>query len=206
MHQTHEQYIQQIAHFAINRLPSDLAAPVKQAKIIYGRGETGLRGITCFSQWHQDEAVPLVEICAAGESDVIQLAGTTLHELGHVLGGPMAGHSKAWHLACAQLGLRHCHAAGHRYRLADFAPDVRHYIAQLPKPTDGRPNGWINGLAPAPKPCSAGIGTRGGKSRGVGSGSRMLKYTCECVPPVIIRAARAELHAHCDECQCSFKR
>lgn len=202
--QTHETYIKAIADFAIARLLPEVAEPVRQAKVVYGRGHPGLRGVTCFSEWHQEGAVPLVEICAAGESDVIQLAGTTIHELGHVLGGIGAGHSKAWHAACAQLGLRHCHAAGHQYRLADFSTDVRHFIASLQKPTDGRPNGWVGGLAPAPRPCSAGIGTRGGKSRGVGSGSRLRKFICECVPPVIVRAARAELHAHCDDCGCGF--
>mgnify|MGYP003386783188 CR=1 FL=1 len=106
--QTHENYIQQIAHFAIARLDAATAEPVKQAKIIYGRGQKGLRGVTCYSEWHRDGTVPLVEICAAGESDPLQLAGTTIHELGHVLAGWGAGHSKQWHSASAQLGLRHC--------------------------------------------------------------------------------------------------
>ena len=208
----HETYIRTIADYAIKCLPDDARAILAPAKIVYGRGQPGLRGITCYSEWHRDGAVPLVEICAAGESDRIQLAGTTLHELGHVLAGFGAGHARAWHDACEKIGLRHCKAAGYTYHLASFRPDVRHLIDSLPPLSDGRPNGWdispVTGLAmpPAPKPCSAGIGTRGGKSRGAGSGSRMRKFVCDCNPPVIVRAARDELHAHCDDCGSPFCR
>ena len=210
--QTHETYINAIRDFVIGRLPADLQSDVKSAKVVYGRGSPGLRGVTCYSEWHRDGTVPLVEICAAGESDPVQLAGTTIHELGHVLAGWGAGHSKNWKVSCATLGLRHCRAAGHQYRLADFAQDVRFFLAALPPPADGRPNGWaispITGLAlpPAPKPCSAGIGTRGGKSRGAGSGSRLRKFICDCAPPVIVRASRDELDATCNCCGALFHR
>jgi hypothetical protein len=49
--------------------------------------------------------------------------------------------------------------------------------------------------------CTMGIGTRGGKSKGVGSGSRMLKVACPVggcaggTDPYIARVARSWLEA-----------
>jgi hypothetical protein len=51
-------------------------------------------------------------------------------------------------------------------------------------------------------PCTAGTGTRGGTSRGPGSGSRMRKYVSGCGQ--IVRAATDDLHATCDCCQTPF--
>jgi hypothetical protein len=54
------------------------------------------------------------------------------------------------------------------------------------------------------RPCSAGVGTKGGKSRGAGSGSRLRKFTCGC--GVIARVGRDEFNATCGDCGTAFKR
>lgn len=182
---THERYIATVADMALSRLPDQDRNRVA-AKITYGAGQPGLRGVTYYGVWKNGEPkpIPLVEICAFGEEDKTQLAGTAIHELAHVLAGWKAGHGKDWRKACERLGLRTAKAAGNRYSLAQFAPDIRYRIAELPDPVDGKPSIGSTPAAPTTpkfsgwKPCPLGVGTRGGKSRGLGSGSRLAK--CQC--------------------------
>jgi hypothetical protein len=68
-------------------------------------------------------------------------------------------------------------------------------------PSDGRPV-----LSRRPGPCRQGIGTRGGCSRGIGSGSRLRLWICNCNPPVRVRVARDAFRAVCQDCRCAFKR
>lgn len=210
-------------------LSSDQLASVARAKLLYGRGHYGLRGVTQFGAWVQagtkapDE---LIEVCAASEESWIQLAGTTIHEVAHVASGLGNGHNKTWKESCHALGLRRVHASGTHYQLANFAPQLRMQLAALDKPADGTPA--INGVAMTglvnvkARPCAAGIGTRGGKSRGKGSGSRLRKYVCdgfitamndhpvspfaEKVPHgQIIRASTDALDAKCNVCGGHFQ-
>lgn len=206
---THQEYIQAVADLALNRLPEDERSNA-EARITYGAGQKGLRGVTYYGAWQNGhpDPIPFVEVCAFGEESPIQLAGTTIHELGHVLAGFSAGHGKGWKEACERLGLRRCKAAGNRYMLAQFDPELRQAIAKLTSPTDGEPVGahHRNGQAVKLKPCPMGVGTRGGKTRGKGSGSRLRKYVCECEPkPVVVRVASDSFSAHCDHCQSAFK-
>jgi len=215
---THEDYIKAVAHLAIARLDADKAAAASAARLVYGAGQRGLRGVTYFDRWLDGaESKAFVEVCGFGEESPIQLAGTTIHELGHVLAGPGAGHGKAWKEACEHLGLRRIKAAGTQYMAAMLAPDIREPIAHLAERLEmAGPNGAHRGvggidvLAPwngtLARPCSHGVGSRGGKSRGVGSGSRMRKFVCGCDTPVIVRVARDEFHAHCDICNAAFHR
>lgn len=193
---THEQFIARVAELGVARLAEDEAAQARRAKVVYGAGMPGLRGVTYYGRWqdHKAEAMAFVEVCGHGEENPVQLAGTTLHELGHVLAGHQAGHDKDWKLACERLGLRRIKAAGTAYNLAMFAPDIRAEIAELIlRLNDGKPANPLQGLVKI-KPCSQGIGVRGGKSRGAGSGSRLRKYVCAHCGQ-ILRASTDDLRA-----------
>ena len=184
---THEQYIHSVAALVIKRVPKEKDAKyLKAIKLVYGSGGRGLRGTTFYEAWKNGvgsrRGSALVEICAFGESDLIQLAGTTIHELGHVLAGIGVGHGKGWKDSCQVLGLRITAAGGQAYGKDDFDEDLWTSIQKLKKPSDGKPGtptGFPAGSKPRkPKACSMGIGSRGGTSRGLGSSSRLLKVAC----------------------------
>lgn len=210
---THEEYIKDVAHFAVAN--ADLNPSEREQfsciKLVYGSGPTGTRGVTFYSRWrgHNGEtAVPFVEVSAFGQESPIQIAGTTVHELAHVLAGWTAGHGKGWHEACERLGLLKMLAGGTDYKQENFAPKLWAYIQAIEPPTEGQPVAPVfvgtpgAGLGQVPfgfrvpkaiKGCQAGTGTRGGKSRGVGSGSRLRLYQCPCGQK--IRAATDSLSA-----------
>jgi hypothetical protein len=156
----------------------------------------------------------LIEVCAFGEESSIQLAGTTIHELGHCLAGAAVGHGKVWRDACRTLGLIRCSAAGQAYGAKDFAPDVWARLILLSHPSDGSPAHRkkvraLLGVQPVakPAPCPLGNGTKGGTSRGPGSGSRLRLYMCGCVDrPFKVRVARDDFAALCLVCGAAFER
>ncbi len=205
----HETFIAEIARLAIARLAPEEQQKCK-ARIVYGVGRPGVRGTTFYGAWKNGdpEPVDIIEVCALHEESLVQVAGTTIHEVGHVLAGSSAGHRKGWKEACARLGLRAAKAGGMTYHLAAFAYELREVIARHAF-KDGKPIFGLNGTnVPTRKarPCTLGIGTKGGKSRGPGSGSRMRKFVCQCEPPIIVRSAREELRAQCLECGELFER
>jgi hypothetical protein len=78
------------------------------------------------------------------------------------------------------LGLVHAAAAGQSYAPEHFAPELWAAVEALAAPDDGRPTFASRGAGPgivarptSPRPCPLGIGTRGGRYRGAGSGSRL---------------------------------
>jgi len=191
---THEQYLQAtrdaVIHRAADRgtIDEDEAQRLEHAKLVYGIGNGSYRGVCHYQAWENGVGrVDVVEIAATAEESWVQLAGTTIHELGHVLAGWGAGHGKEWKAAAERLGLRRAEAAGQRYLLAGMDPVVRWQAAEAAERLgDGSPEFRTYGLGVGtlrtmPRPCSAGQGTRGGTSRGKGSGSRLLKVQCgEC--------------------------
>lgn len=206
---THESFVNSVAALAIEHVTGPERELLSSIKLVYGAGESGVRGITYYNRWTKGDAsqpVPFVEICAFGQESWLQIAGTTIHELGHVLAGFGAGHGKAWKEACETLGLRRCKAAGTAYKLAMFEPTLRQAVAALPRPTEGQPVArltGLNGAAIALRPCPAGIGTRGGKSRGTGSGSRLRLWQCDCGCKA--RVASDDFQATHTPCGTSFK-
>lgn len=182
---THEHFIRTVVGMVQDYAPQ-WARVIGGIKLCYGSGPRGVRGICYYDRWQNGEphAAPLVEIAAFGEESWIQLVGTTIHELGHVVAGPLAGHDNTWKDHCAQLGLVGIKAAGTDYTQANFDPDLWDRIMSIPKPDDGMPVNTINGGLPGnytikrTRGCSQGIGTKGGTSRGTGSGSRMKKVVC----------------------------
>lgn len=203
----HEAYVQQVRAFAVARafelgqINATERDVLTGTKLVYGVGRAGVRGVCYYGTWKTgDTAHATVEISAATQENYVQLAGTTVHELGHVLAGHAAGHGAEWKDACVRLGfVKRPEAAGQVYRLALFGTSLRVYTSALAaRVADGSPAfaasqagmSWLTTAVSAAmgRVCGAGIGTRGGKSRGAGSGSRMRKYTCESCG-AILRAA-----------------
>lgn len=220
MKQTHETYIRKVAELAIRfaDLNPTERAELTAIKLVYGAGPSGTRGVTYYNRWkpNAEKSVPFVEVCAFGQESLVQVCGTTIHELGHVLAGWGSGHTKAWVDACKRLGLSNIQAAGTEYKWECFSPKLRKRLEALPPPTDGNPaslsSQLVGLLGPAAplmgtlKPCGAGIGTRGGKSRGVGSGSRLRLFQCGCQRPVKVRIAADEFDAKHNPCGEAFHR
>ena len=218
---THELFIHRVrdivlAHARAEGIIDDaLLTRLAHAKLLYGIGEAGVRGVCHYGAWQNGIGnVDVVEIAAITQESWVQLAGTTIHELAHVLAGFGHGHDTEWKDAAVSLGFRkRPDAAGQVYRLALFAPAIRHAIYTLAATIgDGSPAfrtygltaGWLATVKP--RPCSAGVGTKGGKSRGTGSGSRLRLWECECERPVKVRVASDDFRAHCDECEAPFSR
>jgi len=213
---THEAFIHAITAAVLARASDEDRAKLAGIKLTYGAGAPGLRGVTYFQRWkgtdREAPAAAFVEVCALGQENWIQVAGTTLHELAHVVAGHKAAHGPDWKHAAERLGIRRLRAAGHRYYLASFAPWLRELIAAMPKPDEGEPVNMLAQMLAGPngkpikiKPCGVGKGSKGGKSGGVGSGSRLRLFQCECDPPVKARVARDTFAATCDCCSSGFK-
>ena len=194
---SHESYIAAIVDAAKDMVRDDpeKLAKLEQCKVVYGMGMPGALGVTYYNKWQGKRPDPkfigplkpqaIVEVCAQHQYDWTQVAHTVIHELGHVVAGYGHGHDKVFKDCCKALGLRAAKAVANRdtSNLSHFDPKLRARIAALPLPTDGTPLQVANrlGVVPSNKGCGAGIGTRGGKSRGVGSGSRQRKCQCpEC--------------------------
>jgi hypothetical protein len=208
---THEEFFAAVRALLVARVSSPEARQrLAGAKVVYGAGNRGARGVTFFSAWHDGAAhQDVLQVCADGEetSNPLQLPGTTIHEAAHVVAGPQAGHGPAWKAAAAALGLVNAEASGQSYRSEDFAPEVFAALDRIPTPTDGRPAFRTRGgEQPKRRPCQLGIGTRGGKSRGTGSGSRLRLWVCSCERPVKVRVASDDFQATCSRCGHAFKR
>lgn len=204
---THEDYIKDVVGYAINRVRKDSRFErLARAKVVYGVGEGGARGVTRYGSWTNGQVDDLIEVCASCEEGVAQLFGTSVHEAAHVLAGYGAGHGSEWKAAARLLGLSDPEAAGQVYSEESFDDDARATFKKLAAPADGTPSLITRrGLPYTPRPCSAARGVRGGKSQGPGSGSRLRLWECECSPkPVKVRVASDDFKAHCDTCGKAF--
>lgn len=199
-------------------ITAEQATKLRHAKLLYGIGDGSYRGICHYQAWENGIGkVDVIEIAASAQESYIQLAGTTLHELGHALAEWGEGHGNGWKDACVSLGFtKRPLASGQVYTLALFAPTLRAAIYRLASEVkDGGPAFRTSGLGGLAglfagvklKPCSAGVGTKGGKSRGTGSGSRQRLWECTgCERPVKVRVASDDFRATCDRCGEHFTR
>jgi hypothetical protein len=205
---THETFVHAVRAAVVHRVASETErARLLGAKLVYGGGPVGVRGLCYYGAWKNGDQHDFLEIAALGEESFVQLAGTTVHELAHCLAGRGAGHGAEWKAACAVLGLSVAQAGGQTYAPEHFDPMVWARIEALPHPSDGRPTfGQVGGgvVAPRkPRPCPLGIGTRGGTSRGSGSGSRMRLWVCSCPDGTVgrkVRVASDDWDATCNRC------
>jgi hypothetical protein len=214
---THETFIHGVRDLVLAHadLKPEQVEKLANAKLVYGIGNGSYRGVTYYSAWtHKDVQVDVVEIAATAEESWVQLAGTTIHELAHVLGGHGAGHGPEWKDLAVDLGFaKRPLAAGQRYCLAMVKPALRVAIARLAASlADGSPAFGLHaaGLGLGFKvgvvrPCSAGRGVKGGRSMGKGSG-RLRLWECDCAKPVKVRVASDDFQAHCDRCDGRFHR
>ena len=218
----HEDFIHSIRALVAHpdKLGHELSNTLMSCKLTYGAGgDKGLRGITYYAAWGragQEHPSALGGVCATGEESIVQLAGTTVHELAHVASGPTAGHGISWKDSCRLLGLTTALASGQDYLPTHFDPQLWERIVALGQPQDGNPLlsrveglpfvGVPGGKGGKAAPCPLGIGTKGGTSRGKGSGSRMRLYHCQCQPVVKVRVASDELDAMCNRCKAMFQR
>ena len=209
---THEAYIHLVrdAIVAGGDLTVGERQRIARAKLTYGAGDGSYRGVCHYAKWTTDAAGDLLEIAALSEEGPVQLAGTTTHELAHVVAGHGAGHDAQWKAACQRLGLFNALAAGMQYQESDLAAHVR-AIATGYQFSDGTPNGHGAGFTRGTRPCPLGIGTRGGTSRGPGSGSRLRLYLCDCIPDKATgrtnkaRVASDTWQATCKVCGVDFR-
>jgi len=159
------------------------------AKLVWGAGTRKRRGLTVYDSWipHPNAGpVDLIEVSALSEQSFLQLAGTLIHEMAHVLAGHEAGHKASWKDACARLGLVGAKARLKEYGQENFDTGLWAKIDAIEKPDDGEP----------------GAGIENQKKKG----SRLRKWQCGCSPkPVILRVARDDLRAECMDCGQVFK-
>jgi hypothetical protein len=217
---THEQYLHHVRRAVIadalrrNAITRQQGDRLGHAKLLYGLGDGTYRGVCHYDAWENGIGhVDVIEIAATAQESWIQLAGTVVHELGHILAGWNAGHGPDWKTAAQRLGFSAApEAAGQTYRLAMLRPAIRHAVYTLASEIgDGHPHFQLYGpggptITIKPRPCSAGIGTRGGTSRGKGSGSRMRLWECQCPKPIKVRVASDDFQATCNRCGTAFTR
>jgi hypothetical protein len=207
---THEAFIQAVRAAVVSRVNDPVIRErLSSAKLVYGAGPLGVRGRCVFGAWSNGESHDFLEIAALGEESYVQLAGTTIHELAHCLAGATAGHGKLWKLAAQALGLATVEAGGQDYQPDHFAAEVWAMVEALPHPSDGKPSfpSMATGRPVRRRPCPLGIGTRGGKSRGTGSGSRLRLYVCGCPEGTSgrkVRVASDDFDARCNRCNERF--
>jgi hypothetical protein len=208
---THEMYLCAVRDEIVGtaRLNAEERRKLLETELLYGAGKPFVYGTCFFGRWTREGTHDIIEISAFSEESVEQLWETVAHEYAHVLAGFQAGHGLEWKAAAKRLGLRRPTAVGPAGG-EDLDPELARRLRGIPLPQDGNPLNYksaSSGDTDHPdRGCPLGIGTRGGVSRGPGSG-RLRLYLCECTPrPVRVRVASKEFRARCLTCNAEFRR
>ena len=178
---THEDYLAAIATAVCEQYPATAAA-LGEVQLAFGTGPRrrtvgALHRVWSVGMAH--EPMPLVEIAAIGGLAPAETCHVVLHELAHVL-APGFGHGREWRYAARQVGLMNPRAWPDEGELAAWtaiSPALRAKLQAIPEPTEPAPADFSEDWDR--RPCGAGYGSRGGTSRGAGSGSRYMKVVCQ---------------------------
>ncbi len=104
---------------------------------------SGLRG-----RAHNNGVIEIVQ-----RESALQLAGTILHELAHILVGVSANHNEDWQEACHAVGLRYCQAAAQAYIPEHFEPAILAAIdAAIARFRNTHPTLFVSEDVPIPLP------------------------------------------------------
>ena len=176
---SHEDYLAAVTAAVCEQFPTTAAA-LSQVHLVFGTGPRR-RALDplhrVWGGWEADAPLPLVEIAAIGGLAPAETCHVVLHELAHIL-TPGVGHGKVWRFAARQVGLLKPRARPSPGELAAWSSIVaplRRKLQAIPVPTERVPAEYFDWHR---RPCGVGYGTRGGTSRGEGSGSRYLKVIC----------------------------
>lgn len=115
---THEQFVHAVRAAVAGRVVErETRERLLAAKLVYGGGPAGVRGICYYGAWQNGTTHDFLEIAALGEESYVQLAGTTIHELAHSLAGHGCGHGPEW-----KKGLRRAGPSGRPGRRPGLQP------------------------------------------------------------------------------------
>lgn len=230
---THEAYLSALAAVlaSSDALTDQDRAAIASARVTYGWGERGTRGIAVKGYWQnaKGDRGHLVGLNCGWQRSTLELVETLAHELGHVIDNLEHGHGAEWKAACARLGFPGARAVDTKgdgsLSWEWFTPEMAAALQAVPMPNDGSPLDpskrpidpttgkpapvWStdgpSAIPDKPRPCGAGWGRQGGKSRGKGSGTRNHLWECSCAKPFKIRCARMDLEATCGACGHAFE-
>ena len=176
-------------------------------ELLFGAYDPGVYGACFFERWVRDGIQDVIQISAFWATSQEEMWVTMVHECAHVLAGKSAGHGPVWKATAIRLGLIHPKASGEP-SIEDLHPDLVTVLKAIPLPTDGMPvcDGQGRRRSKGRSGCKVGIGSREGKSRGPGTGSRLRLWLCQCEPPYRVRVASNDFKALCLRCRAEFVR
>ncbi len=178
---THEDYLAAIATAVCEQFPVTAAA-LGEVQLAFGTGPRRRTVGALHRVWSvgiAHEPLPLVEIAAIGGLAPAETCHVVLHELAHVI-APGFGHGREWRYAARQVGLMNPRAwpdGGELAAWTAISPALHAKLQAIPEPTEPAPADFYEDWDR--RPCGVGYGSRGGTSRGEGSGSRYLKVVCQ---------------------------
>ncbi len=190
----------------LGRLNEEERKKLGSTQLLYGVGQPGVYGVCIYDKWVRDGIQDVIQISAFYGVAPHEMWVTMTHELAHVLAGDDAAHGSVWRADAKRLGLMNPKATG-KPNIGDLDPSLVAALRLIPLPTEGEPLSDEGGsrLTPRNKGCTVGIGKRGGRTHGPGSG-RLRLWICDCARPRRVRIASDKFNARCLDCFSLFRR